>query len=199
MRMRFLAILSIAVLSCDDRTLLTAPELETCGPYPAPESSLHILPIPTGESSVINQGNCGPYTHAGSIRYAYDFGLEIGRTIIATRAGTVLELRESEPDGEATAINAANYLRIEHGDGTVASYVHLMQNGVLVDEGDVVAQGQEVALAGLTGFTGGFPHLHFEVFACDEGCDTIAITFSNASPYAPEGLLMGVTYTASPP
>ena len=68
-----------------------------------------ILPIPIGESTFVSQANCGPFTHAGSIRYAYDLSLEIGRSITASRGGVVIELRESEPDGESTAINAANF------------------------------------------------------------------------------------------
>ena len=91
-----------------------------------------------GESSLITQGNCGPFTHAGAIR-AYDFALAIGRTISAVRDGLV------------------------------------------------------------TGFTGGNPHLHFQVLACAEGCDTVRVTFRNARPFAPDGLQMGVTYTALPP
>ncbi len=148
---------------------------------------------------MIAQGNCGPYTHAGSIRYAYDFSLAIGRPIVAVRDGVVEDLEERFRDGEDDANNAANFVRVLHDDGSVASCVHLRQDGVLVGLGATVSAGEVIAVAGMTGFTGSNPHLHFEVFACAEGCDTIPVTFRNASPAAPDGLQMGVTYTALSP
>ena len=49
------------------------------------------------------------------------------------------------PDG---TINQGNYLEILHPDGTVGWYEHLMQNSVMVEVGDTVAQSQPIALAG---------------------------------------------------
>ena len=194
-----LALLTVVAPGCDDRTVPTAAEPEICEGYPNPATSPYRLPIPVGESSLITQGNCGPFTHAGRHRYAYDFDLEVGRTLVAMRGGEVIELEESFVDFEATAINQANFVRVQHADGTVADYVHLMHQGVLVDLGETVAAGQPIALSGVTGFTNGFPHLHLVVFACDDDCDSVPVTFNNVAPPAPGGLQAGVVYTALPP
>jgi|GEM_PF-2206959 len=193
------ALLLLALLAgCDNRIVPTAPEAETCGPYPTAASSPYQLPIPVGESTLVGQGNCSSFSHSGFDRYAYDFGLEVGRTVVAARGGVVRDLDESHVDNDENALNEANFVEIMHGDGTVGSYAHLMKDGVLVEVGDSVAAGQPIARVGLTGFTTG-PHLHFDVFGCPSGCDSIPVTFNNASPPDEGGLRTGVRYTAVAP
>jgi murein DD-endopeptidase MepM/ murein hydrolase activator NlpD len=41
-------------------------------------------------------------------------------------------------------------------------YWHLQKNGVIINEGDTVKQGQHIGYSGNTGYTA-FPHLHFQV------------------------------------
>jgi murein DD-endopeptidase MepM/ murein hydrolase activator NlpD len=190
--------LSLATVACEGRTLPTQMVLETCGPYPPIASSPYVLPIPVGTSTFISQSNCGQYTHAGSSRYAVDFHLEVGRVIVAARGGQVTEIREHMQDNVDLSFNQANYVEILHADGTVGWYGHLMHDGVMVEVGDTVAQGQPIAYAGNTGFTGNFPHLHLVVYGCMEGCESIAVVFRNADPPAPNGLQAGATYTALP-
>jgi murein DD-endopeptidase MepM/ murein hydrolase activator NlpD len=198
--MRALMVVAVALVTvaCEGRTLPTQMVLETCGPYPAIASSPYVMPIPVGTSSFVSQGNCGEYTHAGTIRYAVDLHLDVGRVIIAARGGQVTAIRQHFQDDVDLAVNQGNYLEILHPDGTVGWYEHLMQNSVMVQVGDTVAQSQPIALAGNTGFTGYYPHLHFVVFGCMEGCGSIAIVFRNADPPAPTGPITGVTYTALP-
>ena len=191
-------VVGLTAVACDGRTLPTEMVLETCGPYPAVASSPYVMPIPTGSSTFISQGNCGEYTHAGTIQYAVDLHLDVGRVIVAARGGQVTSIRQHFEDNVDLAINQGNYLEIQHADGTVGRYEHLMQNSVMVEVGDTVAQSQPIALAGNTGFTGYYPHLHFVVFGCMEGCGSIAVVFRNADPPAPTGLTTGATYTAAP-
>ena len=57
---------------------------------------------------------------------------------------------------------------IQHEDGTRAGYWHLQQNGVLVNVGDTIKQGQPIALSGKTGYSA-IPHLHFLVWTNKNG------------------------------
>ena len=50
-----------------------------------------------------------------------------------------------------------------HDDGSMASYVHLDYEGVLVNLGDKVETGQAIGISGMTGFTT-LPHLHLVIY-----------------------------------
>lgn len=119
-------------------------------------------------------------THANG--YAYDMGAPCGSLLRAARGGRVFWVREDknlqvnkwcceeeiECLGCETACCSAsadscshNELWIQHQDGSIGRYVHMPVDGVLPEEGDVVARGEAVGTVGLTGNTSG-PHLHFE-------------------------------------
>ena len=113
-----------------------------------------------------------------------------GTTLIAARGGTVVSVEHDRG-------NAGNALGIEHDDGTIGWYFHLTSH--LVDEGDVVKQGDSIALSGHSGTS--LPHLHFQVcngrpefLQCD---DTLPVTFRNTRPH-PKGLRVFEFYTARP-
>src|SRR5690606_36038236 len=108
--------------------------------YSDPAQSKYILPYAVGTTFEIGQGNCGQVTHYGQGRFAYDFQMNDGTQILAVRSGIVEEVEESNPDSGGDAWSETNYVYIVHADGTMASYVHLQQNGVLVSKGDVVTQ-----------------------------------------------------------
>ena len=55
-------------------------------------------------------------------------------------------------------------MRLRHAGGFTSWYFHIQQNGVLVNVGDVVTQGQAIALSDNTGRSSG-AHLHFQVQA----------------------------------
>ena len=145
-----------------------------------PVDSLYILPYNVGEEYWISQAYC--FSQGGhSNQLAYDFDMPIGAEVVAARTGTVKEVKEDSPDtGRGRGLH--NYVFIQHIDGTVAFYAHLMQDGVEVDPGDHVTAGQFIAYAGNSGLTGG-PHLHFGVYQGwppREGRD-VPINFRNAS------------------
>ena len=123
-------------------------------------SFVYSLPYENGSSHLIVQGYFSAYSHKN--RAAIDFKMKRGTKITAARGGIVVRLKE---DGNKGGLNkkyrqSGNLVVIEHNDGTRAGYWHLQQNGVLVNIGDTVTQGQVIALSGKTGYSA-MPHLHF--------------------------------------
>jgi murein DD-endopeptidase MepM/ murein hydrolase activator NlpD len=85
-------------------------------------------------------------------------------------------------------LSEGNYLMIRHGDGTRANYWHFKKDGVLVNVGDTVQQGQLIGFSGNTGYSA-FPHLHFEVVP---GSDDIGYKNFNQLPtrfYTKKGIM----------
>ena len=60
-----------------------------CGMYPQAETSPSVLPYVAGEAYRVLQVNCGSATHFDRLRFAYDFQLPIGATVVAARAGAL--------------------------------------------------------------------------------------------------------------
>jgi murein DD-endopeptidase MepM/ murein hydrolase activator NlpD len=188
-------------VACDDRLIPTAPPpVQVCGGYLPPEGADSVLPYPVGASYVVIQSNCTGLSHHGDLRYAYDFGMPIGTTVTAMQSGVVVIVEEGFPDGDRSTIGG-NSVVIEQADGTFAAYVHLTQEGALVEVGDFVSTGQPV---GLSGNSGGAstdpPHLHVETVRCNADfsrCVTVPISFRNASPESAGPLETGVAYTAT--
>jgi|GEM_PF-1888145 len=172
---------------------------EQCLNYPNPQSSQYILPYATGEAYPVIQGNCAPkeypWTHYGNMRFAYDFGMPIGTTIIAVRAGTVVFVRDNFTDNDHGK-NQGNAIVILHEDGTYALYAHITNKGSKVRVGQAVKQGEGIALSGNSGESP-TPHLHFQLNACGDftKCESMPISFRNARP-ATNKLEQGVVYTA---
>ena len=111
----------------------------------------------------------------------------------------MLFVRESFPDGNRTP-GEENFVFIQHSDGTVMHYMHLTQDGALVEVGDVVAQGDPIGLSGDTGGSIG-PHLHVALFqdATDFNQQaTMPVNYRNAEgPLdANRGLVFQASYTA---
>ena len=124
--------------------------------------------------------------------------MPFGSTVTAARAGVVSAMRVTPPAG-SRGLTASNWIQIDHGDGTIASYVHVAQDGALVALGDRVELGTSIAITGDTGDVGSFPHVHFDVHPCGSnlGCTTLPTTFRNTEPN-PDGLIQNRFYTSLP-
>jgi len=143
-------------------------------------------PFPAGESYVISQGFNGTKTHDHpDSTYAIDITMPIGTTILAARAGVIMDVEEdfnrAGTDMHSFA-DKANHVIILHDDGTMALYAHLDLASVSVRAGARVRAGQPIARSGNTGFSSG-PHLHF-VIQQNVGLEIRSIPFQF---YQPDG------------
>lgn len=130
----------------------------------ADEASGFKLPLRCHKTARITQGNNGAYSHNGRSRYAFDFGLPRGTPLVAVADGRVVARRGATRPGDAcwsgggpSCANKANYVVLQHDDGTQTTYAHLNEPSVRL--GARVTRGQKVGLSGGTGYSTG-PHAH---------------------------------------
>ncbi len=88
----------------------------------------------------------------GEFHTGIDIAADRGTPICAAADGTVIFAGWKG--------NYGYYVQIEHKDGIVTGYAH--NSRITVRKGDIVKQGQQIALAGMTGRANGY-HCHFEV------------------------------------
>ncbi len=126
---------------------------------------LYRLPYAKGTSHTVSQGFNGKHTHKGSSKYSIDFAMKEGTKVYASREGVVVKVKSDSNKGGYSKEFAqdGNFVTIAHSDGTLGTYYHLKQNGVVVHIGDKVQRGYHIAYSGNTGYSSG-PHLHFGVF-----------------------------------
>jgi hypothetical protein len=122
------------------------------------------LPFPENKKYTIIQENNTNYTHNTEYnRFALDFNLKTKDTICSATDGYVVGIVDkykfSGPGAEWRPF--ANFITIYEPDsGIFTQYVHLVQNGSLVQIGDEIKRGQAIALSGNTGKSTE-EHLHF--------------------------------------
>ncbi len=101
----------------------------------------------------------------GRMHRGIDIAGPIGTPIVAAASG-VVSYADWNDGGYGYLVE------ITHADGSITLYAH--NDRILVNEGEEVAQGQQISEMGSTGFSTG-PHLHFEVHHAGEGAvDPIA-------------------------
>ena len=83
-----------------------------------------------------------------------DIGSKMNEAIVAAADGVVIFAGTRDGYG--------NCIIIDHGSGITTLYAHINNRGILVQTGQSVKAGQQIAKAGQTGVATG-PHLHFEV------------------------------------
>lgn len=93
-----------------------------------------------------------PFSGRAALHTGLDFPSPPGTPILAAAGGVVLS-SEYHPE-------YGRLVEIDHGNGLVTRYAHASK--VLTKAGDLVRQGQLIALVGTSGRSTG-PHLHFEV------------------------------------
>jgi len=127
---------------------------------------LYRLPWPEGLSFMFTQVSDGRITShfTKATLHAVDIAMPEGVPVLAARAGVVeaIEMHHGASPEEDPLSYEGNFVRVQHADGTAATYAHLKYLGVVVAVGDSVEPAQ---LLGYSGFTGDVlePNLHFAV------------------------------------
>ena len=144
----------------------------------------YALPFVKGYTSNVIQGYDSDYSHYGTFSAkSLDFDMAIGDTITASRSGIVISkvIKHNKQGASEDFKEYGNFLLIYHKDNTFSQYVHLKQNGNLVDVGDTIKKNQPIALSGFTGWTT-TPHLHFGVYKpTKNGLESIPILIDSIS------------------
>ena len=122
-------------------------------------------------TGTIQDNNCGtnPYDgHRGTdiSIWPYHF-LKMDNNmveVIAAAAGTIIAVHDGEFDKNCSGNSlTANYIMIQHEDGSSAMYWHMKKNSVTKKTvGQSVVAGEYLGVVGSSGSSSG-PHLHFEV------------------------------------
>jgi murein DD-endopeptidase MepM/ murein hydrolase activator NlpD len=123
---------------------------------------IYDLPFALGCRVKMSWGPNGTASHKGI--QAYDFDIPEGTPIHAARAGVVAHVEESYEVASKDPPAPNNEVKILHDDGSLAHYLHLKKNGVVVGLGEKVFKGELLGFSGNVGFTSA-AHLHFHVSA----------------------------------
>lgn len=128
----------------------------------ASPGAAHRIPFRRGYTTRVMQGYHGYTSHKEDLAYSVDLLCEEGDPITASRDGVVVDARGDSRKGcgDTSCVDMANYVVLDHGDGTYSEYYHLAYQGALVRLGQQVCAGQVIGMCGNTGFSTG-PHLHF--------------------------------------
>lgn len=175
--------------------------------------AVYRLPYKEGDAYPIGQAPGGlitTHTHIQSTN-AVDISMPQDTPVLAARDGTIIYAEANQIYGgkNPDLMAKANKVRIQHIDGTMATYAHLAHGGVHAYPGQRVRAGDQIGLAGSTGFSSG-PHLHFAVQTIVRNGDELQVTslpfnFYTGNPAGPVnvfrpryGMLVVANYTTAP-
>lgn len=121
------------------------------------------LPFLKNTKFVISQGAFGTKSHMErGNEYSWDFDVPYGTPVVSVESGVVLEVWEPNNGGacDKKFSDAANNIKIEHTDGSVAQYVHVSSK---VKWGEHVNEGRQIAVTAMNGWICS-PQLHFGIY-----------------------------------
>lgn len=122
----------------------------------APSEAGYGTPLPGKTKSNITTGFYGYSGHGG-----VDFACSAGTPVQAVKAGEVV-ISKALKRADGSYKSYGEYIVIDHKDGTMTLYAHMLPNSRTVTSGEWVSQGQQIGQVGTTGNSTG-NHLHFEV------------------------------------
>lgn len=125
------------------------------------------VPFSDSKPHRVEQAFGGPLTSHNSLesQYALDINLPEGTKVVAAKDGRVVDFSFSYNNTGSVDVEEklkANFVLIEHADGSLTIYSHLAHMPVALELGALVHEGDLIGYSGNTGFSSG-PHLHFAV------------------------------------
>lgn len=150
----------------------------------------------------VTQGIDGAHTHQKGWRYAWDFELvdDDGKTykdaglalddyycynkpVLAPADGYIYDMDDTIPDNEIGGFNLknnwGNSIVMSHATGLFSQLSHLKEKSILVQKGQYVRKGEQIASCGNSGRSP-YPHLHFQFQSAPEiGSHTLAYSFTS--------------------
>lgn len=105
-----------------------------------------------------------PFSGSLQMHNGIDYGAPLGTPVVAARDGIVTKVVSGCLDFSQRSCGDqfGNWIEIDHGNGMVATYAHLLNNSITVEEGTKVWQNQEIAQVGSSGWSTG-AHLDFRI------------------------------------
>jgi murein DD-endopeptidase MepM/ murein hydrolase activator NlpD len=97
-------------------------------------------------------------TDCGRGHCGVDLGGPVGRPIVTVADGVIVRVERSELGRDG---RSGRYVRIEHADGSLTSYMHLDEITRDLEVGDRVDGGQQIGTLGATAVRSAAPHCHF--------------------------------------
>lgn len=170
------------------------------------------LPFENNNEFTVGQAFGGVLTthNTPDSQYALDINMPERTEIVAAKDGIVVDYEFGYTNSggkEEWLKQQANYVVIEHVDGSLSQYVHLAPIHVPITLGTRVSAGQLIGYSGTTGYSSG-PHLHFAVLKPyirqDGGLVTSAVPFTFYAYQPPmvfvpqQGMLLEANYTSGP-
>lgn len=105
-----------------------------------------------------------PYSGQVQFHEGIDYGAPLGSPVVAASNGIVTKVVSGCADfGNLFCGNQfGNWIQIDHGNGIIATYGHLLNKSIQVKEGMKVWRNQEIARVGSSGWSTG-AHLDFRI------------------------------------
>jgi murein DD-endopeptidase MepM/ murein hydrolase activator NlpD len=193
-------VFSLSPLGDEVRWNYTLTNFFSLGDFRAVHRDEHLyeLPFDAGESFEVSQAFGGAFSHSGPEQYAIDWAMPEGSAVRAARGGRVVSVKSDSQRGGAHRVyeNDANFVLIEHEDGTIANYAHFRYRGVTVQIGQQIRAGDLIGYSGNTGYSSG-PHLHLSVFKPRDGKQRLSVPVRFNVGGRSTMLMQGVRYVKS--
>ena len=105
-----------------------------------------------------------PFSGRLQMHNGIDYGAPLGSPVVAAKDGIVTKVVSGCLDFRQRWCGSqfGNWIEIDHGNGMIATYAHLLNNSITVQEGTKVWQNQEIAKVGSSGWSTG-AHLDFRI------------------------------------